>query len=1612
MQKFSRLFSIALLFAFSSVYAAHEHSYATGSKTNVQWLANELLGPGVAKTPYGALVGSTADTQVGWFSNLVSDVTSQFMTNGVILSNGKIEHGASITNFSNRGFFNVTENDEAINGSITGGPDYDVDLFNAFSDLICDYNPMADKNWLGDAAGLVFYVVPSNKTINIPYMMASAEFFYPFENETPANYNVPYDPESYAAYADKFAIFVRERTAEDGELTDSETDRGKVRDMKFNAAHNIARLPDGSMADISSANQYTNQECFVANVVTNGCTDADRDEYDLIFPTGEMPLPMEYNGAIISPTAICTNVVPGKTYIIKIVIADGNSYRARNSAIFLKNRAITSGADLKIDVSGPAFINEPGNVVFTNTVSNIGPATADGVVVTNYLPVGASYLECNTSGIGNVGDHSENGYLVWTLGDGFKSGSNAVMTVLCNLPETGAYTNSAVVVTSTGDYDESNNTGMCKTVVGSPKLPLTIKAITKKICYGEKVDLPALGFVESIDGTNGTQHVDGITVTFTNKQNEVSYPTNGVVDVGTYGIYLSNVSGIEPDDFSEIIYVPDELVVTQALLSITVTNVDWKVEEPRPAYGFESFEDQLRSTNTVADITGKDVVYSNRVWTAAKGDPTNADAKTYSDEIWLELNGEGAGNYAITVNPGALTVIAKKDPLDVYAISTNKVFGAVLPLAGLDYVKDIVGTNGTQHVTGIDVAFTNAVGQFVENITTAPVGTYGIVISNIQGVAESDFSSVTYHPGVLEVTKRAITITPVDMKKTYGLKLSPIARSGQFTISDADGNPFTPVSGTQITSVGLASEGAPAEAAYTLSGYDLLAVAPAKGSGIENYDIHYGTGVLYVVRKEITITANNMTNVYGGTLTFDGTEFSVAPLPLPNKEQIVSVTLTNVAETSTGVGTHPGKIVPSHVVTGRDGEKGSFSTNNYAITFVPGALTVTNRNITILAKDAEKMYGDSLAILGVPDDFIITNGTLAAGEEITSVHIDCEPAENPDTPARPHTGVIRPGHDVIGNDNFKTSNYAIAFLPGTLTVKKRAITITPVDTNKVYGAGLTFTGLPSEFEVDDPSKLWNTDRVERVTLESYGTNLLAKAGDHDILAKDARGPGVENYVISYGTGTLHVAQFRIEIKANDTNKVYGTGFELKGMTNEFTVTSAEPGESGLPNGEQVTHVTMLCELSADKDPKASFGTYLITPTNAVTGTGSNGFDTDNYEIAFTSGTLTVKKMPITIIANDVTNCYGDEVSFTGKEFSVAPPLPNEEMIETVTLTNLMPITTSVGTYTNAIKPWHAVTGSTGFATNNYEIAFSNGTLTVTQALLTVSVSNVTYRVGKPWNPPLAPSYGFSLQPKAGDTIKDVMGENVAYSNKVFNADEPKMERPEPYEDEIWIKLESITGERATNYVIRIDPGDLTVIHADPEFKTTITWKLNWNDGLLYADTITIKNVGDGEAEADYNYWVELPAGPATNGTRTAANPEHAFYLVSKDGTIPPEENDYKDLTEKVTNALMAAYGRVEFFPKDEVTLTGVGISVYSWDLSHPDDWFAGADEFFAKNFFIGKLYNPADTDKNFKVSEAEKAAAAPLLGESVSDYLEMTRLELLQYYHWNREKGTWTGPSK
>ena len=172
------------------------------------------------------------------------------------------------------------------------------------------------------------------------------------------------------------------------------------------------------------------------------------------------------------------------------------------------------------------------------------------------------------------------------------------------------------------------------------------------------------------------------------------------------------------------------------------------------------------------------------------------------------------------------------------------------------------------------------------------------------------------------VTPAPLTVTALDVTKVYG---ETPALTG-FTTS-------TLANGETVGSVTLNSAGQVATASVAGSPY---AVTPSNATGGTfapgNYNIRYVNGALVVTPAPLTVTALDVTKVYGETPALTGFTTSA----LVNGETVGSVTLNSAGQVATAsVAGSPYAVTPSNA-TG-----GTFAPGNYNISYVNGVLTVT-----------------------------------------------------------------------------------------------------------------------------------------------------------------------------------------------------------------------------------------------------------------------------------------------------------------------------------------------------------------------------------------------------------------------------------------------------------------------------------------------------------------------------------------------------------------------------------------------------------------------------------------------------------------------------------------------
>jgi uncharacterized repeat protein (TIGR01451 family) len=159
------------------------------------------------------------------------------------------------------------------------------------------------------------------------------------------------------------------------------------------------------------------------------------------------------NGQVSNVTVTVTAPASGSlTNLATVSTPTGDPNLTNNTSVPVIT-TVTPVADVGIGKSGPAFISATSNVVYTISVTNFGPSSASGVVVTDSLPAGVTFVSASGGGANN------SGIVNWTLGT-LANGAVSNLTLTIKAPASGSLTNLATVSTPTGDPNLTNNTSV------------------------------------------------------------------------------------------------------------------------------------------------------------------------------------------------------------------------------------------------------------------------------------------------------------------------------------------------------------------------------------------------------------------------------------------------------------------------------------------------------------------------------------------------------------------------------------------------------------------------------------------------------------------------------------------------------------------------------------------------------------------------------------------------------------------------------------------------------------------------------------------------------------------------------------------------------------------------------------------------------------------------------------------------------------------------------------------------------------------------------------------------------------------------------------------------
>ena len=675
---------------------------------------------------------------------------------------------------------------------------------------------------------------------------------------------------------------------------------------------------------------------------------------------------------------------------------------------------------------------------------------------------------------------------------------------------------------------------------------------------------------------NGTaQTVTGYDVTSISSQlytasdfNFTGNATASGITVGTYNMYMkpeqfSNTS----KNFSNVTFnVTDGWLNITPIGSLVITaNSDTKTYDGTPLTnsGFTFTQDVLKEGDTLTAVVQGTII-----------DAGTAVNKVVSYTITRD-NGDGTTtdvtasyNEASFVN-GKLTVSQK--PVTVTAEDKSKVYGAADPAL----TAKVEGTLGDDTV---EYELSRAAGE--------DVGSYVITAS---GEASQGNYAVTYTPATLTISKAetALVVTADSASKVYdGTALTK--------------NSYTLTSGALVDGdkLEVVVEGSQTDAGESANVVKSVKVMRGDTDVTANYTIGESVnGKLTVSQKPVTVTAEDKSKVYGAadpalTAKVEGTL----------GEDTVEYKLSRAA----------GEDVGSYVITA----SGEASQGNYAVTYKPATLTISKAEtaLVVTADSASKVY-DGKAL--TKNSYTLTSGALVDGDELAVV------VEGSQTDAGESANVVK-SVKVMRGDTDVTANYTIGeSVNGTLTITKRAVTLTSGTDEKIYdGKALTNKNVTVSGD--------GFVKGEGASYDVTGSQTVVGSSENKFSYTLSENTKVANYDIKTVNGTLKVTPVTEEVVV----KIVGNTGSFVYDGTEKTVSRYE-----IVSISSDLYAPEYIEFNGKAEAKGTdVGTYPMNlKSEQFTNTNTETFT--NVKFVVEDGSLTITQMPITITAESATGAY-------------------------------------------------------------------------------------------------------------------------------------------------------------------------------------------------------------------------------------------------------------------------------------------------------------------------------------------------------------------------------------
>ena len=731
----------------------------------------------------------------------------------------------------------------------------------------------------------------------------------------------------------------------------------------------------------------------------------------------------------------------------------------------------------------------------------------------------------------------------------------------------------------------------------------------------------------------------------------------------------------------------DVYLATEATNTLTINAAKLTVNyDPDPVYNGKAQQPIF----TLVGLIGNDGMGVNAKVTqgATVVEPINVDSYT----ITLSVSGETYLNYVF----GEPTLTTETSTSHIYKIIPKPVSLTTSNVSDITY-------NGVVHAptaTYIDVsgATVNAVTAITKDGTdinandVKNAGAYTLTASlkdKTNYVWDDDTTADKTCKWTINKLKITVEVTNANQSATYNGAEPTINTDTTVTLTGSVASVPPCVSNELLFSVTK-------ETGVNAGNYALTPSATANsGYSVDNYDITPTNGTFTINKAALTVTANSENITYGD----DKPTFSVSYSGFVNNENESVLGGSLVLECDYvkygNVGTY--SITPS-----------GLTSDNYAITFESGTLTVSEKQITATIS----LLSDSIyvtdQVLSVANPSVAFSG-LVNGDTPTVTYTAVNNETTVATPLTDSTTLekgVYTVNAVFSGD--KAGNYNITVTAATLTVKEYDGTVTKVavpDAN---------TGLVYNASNQDGITHNQANYGDYYTVS--GTASATNAGDYSVTVtlKDKTSCVWDDNDNTTADKTVEwtINKLKITVKVTNANQSATYNGAEPTINTDTIVTLTDNGASA------PSFVSNELSFSVTKETGVNADNYTLTPSAEP----KSGYSVDNYDITFTNGTFKINKLKITVkVTND-----NQSATYNGTEPTIntdttvtltdngasAPSFVSNELSFSVTKVAGV----NAGNYT--LTP--SAKAKSGYSVANYDITFITGTFKIDELYLKFS----------------------------------------------------------------------------------------------------------------------------------------------------------------------------------------------------------------------------------------------------------------------------------------------------